>query len=223
MMATCVRWIGAAAAIFLRKPKVARSGRLAARSKISSALTARFDLWDEGHYSALLDTWRRDTERARARQPSEGLSLRLKVIRLIHGGNITKAVRMAASLGLGDTTKPEIRDQANAKHPARKEPVFATADEYLSAYGDGNDEVPRLAIDIISTLEKLERLVAAGCNGWRNEHLSALVPPLPFEDRDAMAATQHIAAFADRWVNGALPESISYRSVPRLHQSTAKP
>ena len=78
----------------------------------------------------------------------------------MRGGNIPKAINMAESIGLGDTRLPEIRDQANRKHPARKEPVLAEARDYRNKFGNGDGDAVggerlNVRVDVHSVFEGL--------------------------------------------------------------------
>jgi len=207
LMATHLRWIGAAPVIFLRWPRVRKAGTERTRRAIGTALRSRFSQWDDGDIDGLIAPWRHAVDKTNRSTPADA-SLRSRVLALMRGGNISKAINMAESIGLGDTRLPEIRDQANRKHPARKEPVLAEARDYLNKFGNGDGDAAggeRLNVDVHSVFEGLDRMMAAGCSGTKNEHLTALAPPEPYDSPLAAKAMDHIRDFANLWVNGELP------------------
>ena len=197
-VATATRWFFARSAILLRTVRGGRRGR--------AQLAARFDAFKSGCYAWLVEDWRADVARSRARgvTRTSNESATQEAVRLIRDLEPARAIDRLLSLGLGDFGDPAVRAQAERKHPQRRRDVRPEWRDYLR-HRDANAPGPaRVEVDISEALRSLRRRKGAGVSGLRNEHLSALARDFP-ENPDAARGELEYADFASRLANAELP------------------
>ena len=119
-----------------------------------------------------------------------------RALHLISDGELSKAVNLLASNGLGDLSDARVVEQLRCKHPARKEglPIDLSG---FAPFG-------RITVDLRPTLRKLSKQAGTGVSGFRNEYLIELTEG--FADARAQQAVPLLEAFAERYANGELPE-----------------
>ena len=196
-------WLGAVHSMLLRTPR--RGGVQGQRM-----VNRRFEAWREGHYGLLVKWWLADREAvrdfvpAREKDGSDGVnsmavkaSLARKVESLVAVGEVSRAVRLVQSKGVGDARDPRVVEQMRVKHPSRPAVAFPG----LAEFG----ELPRcLFAGLGAVLGSLPRKAATGPSGFRNEYLRVLVGQ-EFRDGEARMVVDRLTEFGEAWVNAELP------------------
>ena len=96
-------------------------------------------MWRQEDMMGLMKVWNgavvaaeRRMSKARARR-EKGTNSRIeRAIRLLRHGAISRAGKALESMGLGDFEDPEVWNQIEAKHPARKRRIPKAAYRYRS-------------------------------------------------------------------------------------------
>ena len=94
-------------------------------------------MWRQKDMMGLMKVWKgavvaaeRRMSKARARR-EKGTNSRIeRAIRLLRHGAISRAGKALESMGLGDFEDPEVWNQIEAKHPARKRRIPEAAYQY---------------------------------------------------------------------------------------------
>ena len=183
--------------LFLRKVTTGPARR-ACKKQIERRLT----YWENRQYKHLIEEWQADC--LRQPPPSKRTQSRTAKIeaalRLIDEGEMSRGVRflhsIATGMGIVDLDTPGVIEQLEAKHPKRKRRVPS-----FPEFG-----VPRrgpVEVDVVRKGRKLRRRVGVGADGWRNEHIRAILQL--HGDVDADATAELLNVFAGRFVGGMLP------------------
>ena len=166
-IATAARWFFARSSIFLRAVRGGVRGR--------ARMASRFRAFREERYADLVSSWRADVGRGRARNAERAgrpranrESIAQQAVRLVRDLEPARAVDRLLSLGLADVDAPEIRAQAEAKHPQRRGAVLADWQEYITTPG-GAAALPRVELGVEEVMRALRRRKGAGVTGVRNE------------------------------------------------------
>ena len=182
--------------LLLRK-SVARGGR-----RGNGQMRARFAAFTAGEHGKVLAWMLADASAARtrgSRKPRHQSDEQMyeQAMRLLAGGEISKAKSMLESHGLADLFEPVFEAQMRAKHPPASRPMASDP----AAYGPAGTEKVVLP-DMLGSLHTLPRLRAAGPTGMRNEHLIVLCSP---GDPNNPAMRSAWQLFATHWVQADLP------------------
>ena len=167
------------------------------RRRGRSQLSQRFAAWADGDHAKLLRWWEQDRQSARhpTHQRHDEAREVDRAIRLIREGELSKAVHLLTSSGLGDLSDPRVVEQLRGKHPARKAEVPESIDD-LGPFR-------RIHVDLRPTLRGLHRHAGTGVSGFRNEYLIALTEH--FSDPRARRVIPLLESFADMYANAELP------------------
>ena len=112
---------------------------------------------------------------------------------------VSKAVHLLTTKGLGDLHNPEVQRQMQDKHPPRKVPISFVPDT----------DAPRLTVDLEgdrlggSEFRALRRHSGYGLTGARNEHYACI--DRKFADPQAQSAIVLFSDFASAYASGELP------------------
>ena len=113
---------------------------------------------------------------------------------MIGQGELSKAVHLLSSNGLGDLADARIIEQLRRKHPARNEPRPDSLEGYA--------QFQRLSVELGPTFRNLSKQAGTGVSGFRNEYLIALTQN--FADIRARQAVPLLEAFANKYINAEL-------------------
>ena len=194
-----LKWFLVLPQVLLRAPS--RGGR---RGGAAGEVEARFRAWRQGEYGTVLRWWKAHRQKERQRNatkeamgaPDEA-HLVDRALVLLEQGQISLAMNMLHSTGLGDLQVTAILDQLVGKHPRRKMPVPHELDAEEVGPGLHN-------LEMAEQFRKLKRMKAAGVGGGRNEYLKPLAHD--FEDRGLDRLRQHTNEFATFFARGEFPE-----------------
>ena len=118
-----------------------------------------------------------------------------RALHLIGEGELSKAMHLLSSSGLGNLSDARIVEQLRSKHPARKEELPQQLDTAMP--------YARVTVELGPTLRALRRHAGTGVSGFRNEYLAALTED--FADARAQQAVPLLEAFAEAYANAELP------------------
>ena len=193
-----LKWLLLLHDILLRMPP--RGGR-----RGRNALGQRFAAWADGDLEKLVQWWRQDRSAVKPRSGRQGPQQNagsgsshphaMRSLCLLSEGEISRALKLLTSEGLGDLTDERIVEQLAAKHPIRKEELPSTLEGY--------EPFRRLQIDLTETLRHLDVKSGTGPGGCRNSYLKALTQD--FSDAKAASALGLLNDFAERFVNADFP------------------
>ena len=194
-----LKWFLVLPQVLLRAPS--RGGR---RGGTAGEVEARFRAWRQGEHGTILRWWKAHRQKERQRNatkkamgaPDEA-HLVDRALELLEQGQISLAMNMLHSTGLGDLRVTAILDQLVGKHPRRKMPVSHELDDEELGPGLHN-------LEMAEQFRKLKRMKAAGIGGGRNEYLKPLA--YDFEDRGLDRLRQHTNEFATFFARGEFPE-----------------
>ena len=186
-----LKWLTVLHDVLLRLPP--RGGR-----RGHTYVSQRFAAWSRGDYAKVLSWWKQDRQAAghptnQRRHPANDVE---RALHLISEGELSKAVHLLTSNGLGDLSDARIVEQLRAKHPPRKEALPPSL-EGFAPFGEIN-------VSLEPTFRNLRKQAGTGVSGFRNEYLTALTAN--FADERARQAIPLMEALAHRYVNAQLPD-----------------
>ena len=117
--------------------------------------------------------------------------LRRTAVDLISKGQISKAVSRISINGVADINDPDIMEQLRQKYPQRGRVMPARVEKKKCVDGLGG---------LRDDLKSLDRGVAPGCGGLRNEFLKVLA------DKMTQEQMQLMETFGVKYLGGELPE-----------------
>ena len=188
-----LKWLCFLPQALLRKPSRGGKGGRGLVAKRFNALVVQ-------DWGKLVTLWQEDVGRLRNRQTRETVVrseeeeeefLRRTAVDLISQGQISKAVSRISSNGVADIGDPGVREQLREKYPQRGRELPARVERRRCVDGLGG---------LRDDLKSLDRGVAPGCGGLRNEFLKVLANKMTQEQMQLMEM------FGVRYLGGELPE-----------------
>jgi hypothetical protein len=193
-----LRWFLAIPQLFLRRTCYG-AGR-----RVKRQIEGRLDQWERRDFCKLVGDWKHDIS---VHQPplrkaeANSTPAILRALTLIEEGEMSRGVRLlystAQGLGIADAASEEVLAQLKAKHPLRRRHV-----RRFSTYRTGKSgPVP---VKVAKLGRKLRRRVGVGPDGWRNEHIRAILAP--HGDVDADETPGLLDQYGAEWAGGVLPD-----------------
>ena len=180
----------------MRKPvRGGKSGR--------GLVAQRFNALVVEDWGKLVKMWQEDMDKLVSRQvgragvrseEEEVKFLRGSAVDLIGNGQVSKAVSRMISNGVADIADPAIKEQIRQKYPERGRVCPPRVEKRQCVEGLGG---------LRDDLSNLERGVAPGCGGLRNEFLTVLGLKMNQEQMQLMEQ------FGVKYLNGDLPECLA--------------
>lgn len=173
-MTRALKWLCFLPQALLRKPsRGGRSGR--------GLVAKRFNAVVVEDWGKLVTLWQKDMEKLGDRQMGRAVDrseedevqfLRRTAVDLIGKGQVSKAVSRICSNGVANIQEPVIMEQIREKYPdrGRDTPVRVEKRQCVEGLGGLRED-----------LQNLERGVAPGCGGLRNEFLKVLADKMSAE------------------------------------------
>ena len=118
-----------------------------------------------------------------------------RAIRLLRHGAISRAGKALESMGLGDFEDPEVWNQIEKKHPARKIRIPEGAYQYQSE--------EEIHLKVSKILSKMDVYAAPGPSRLRNSHLRIWTGVFAPESADE--AVEHLETLISDMANDKLP------------------
>ena len=192
-MTRALKWLCFLPQALLRKPsRGGRSGR--------GLVAKRFNAVVVEDWGKLVTLWQKDMEKLGDRQMGRAVDrseedevqfLRRTAVDLIGKGQVSKAVSRICSNGVANIQEPVIMEQIREKYPdrGRDTPVRVEKRQCVEGLGGLRED-----------LQNLERGVAPGCGGLRNEFLKVLA------DKMSAEQMQLLESFGVNYLNGELQD-----------------
>ena len=190
-MTRALKWLCFLPQALLRKPsRGGKSGR--------GLIVKRFNAVVVEDWGKLVTLWQKDVEKLGDRQMGRAVDrseedevqfLRRTAVDLIGKGQVSKAVSRICSNGVASIQDPAVMEQIREKYPerGREAPVRVEKRQCVEGLGGLRED-----------LQNLERGVAPGCGGLRNEFLKVLADKMSPEQMSLMES------FGVNYLNGEL-------------------